>query len=193
MDTVIGSKAMSFDLKITGGTIVDGTGEPALRRRRRHQGRQGRRAGQRPRGGDPHHRRHRQDRRRPGFVDIHTHYDAQILWDRMRQLLAVARRHHRGDGQLRLPRRADPADRTADLIMRTLENVEGMSARCARRRPRHRLAASRPSRSTSTCVEKRGSRGQRRRAASATRRCACTSWARNPIERAATPDEIAAR
>ncbi len=62
----------------------------------------------------------------PGFVDIHTHYDAQIFWDRM---LTISPQHgvtsvvmgNCGFGVA--PTR--PAHR--DLILRTLENVEGMS------------------------------------------------------------------
>src|SRR4051794_19396700 len=63
----------------------------------------------------------------PGFVDIHTHYDAQVLWDRM---MTVSPWHgvttvvmgNCGFGVA--PTR--PAHR--DLIVRTLEKVEGMSA-----------------------------------------------------------------
>ena len=67
----------------------------------------------------------------PGFVDIHTHYDAQVFWDRM---LTISPWHgvtsvvmgNCGFGVA--PTR--PAHR--DLIMRTLENVEGMSLEALR-------------------------------------------------------------
>ena len=62
----------------------------------------------------------------PGFIDIHTHYDAQVFWDRT---LSPSSWHgvtsvvvgNCGFGVA--PTR--PAHR--DLILRTLENVEGMS------------------------------------------------------------------
>src|SRR5438876_10751155 len=62
----------------------------------------------------------------PGFVDIHTHYDAQVFWDRM---LTISPWHgvtsvvvgNCGFGVA--PTR--PAHR--DTILRTLENVEGMA------------------------------------------------------------------
>jgi N-acyl-D-amino-acid deacylase len=63
----------------------------------------------------------------PGFVDIHTHYDAQVLWDR---LLTVSPWHgvttvvmgNCGFGV------APTRPEHRDLIVRTLEKVEGMSA-----------------------------------------------------------------
>ena len=70
------------DVAIRGGTVVDGTGAPPVRADVAHRGRAG--------------RRHRPRRRRrgptrcidatgmlvaPGFVDLHTHYDAQLFWD----------------------------------------------------------------------------------------------------------------
>ncbi len=62
----------------------------------------------------------------PGFVDIHTHYDAQILWDRM---LSISPSHgvtsvvigNCGFGI------APTRPEHRDLILRTLESVEGMS------------------------------------------------------------------
>jgi N-acyl-D-aspartate/D-glutamate deacylase len=67
----------------------------------------------------------------PGFVDIHTHYDAQVFWDRM---LSISPWHgvtsvvagNCGFGIA--PTRAEHRD----LILRTLENVEGMSINALR-------------------------------------------------------------
>lgn len=116
---------MDYDLLIRGGTIIDGTGAP-------------------PRPGDLAVRQGRiaemgalrgSARRTidasgkvvaPGFIDAHTHYDAQVFWDRMLTIspwhgvttvvmgncgfgIAPTRPEHRG------------------LVLRTLEKVEGMS------------------------------------------------------------------
>jgi len=116
---------MTFDLKITGGTIIDGTGAA------RFAGDLGIRDGKIVAIGEViGEARQTIDATgrvvAPGFVDIHTHYDAQVIWDRMLSIspwhgvttvvvgncgfgLAPTHRHHR------------------DLIVRTLEKVEGMS------------------------------------------------------------------
>ncbi|MFQ5666254.1 MAG: amidohydrolase family protein [Candidatus Binatia bacterium] len=116
---------MEYDVKISGGTIVDGTGTPGVA------GDVGIRSGKIVAIG-------RADGSAtttldaagcivaPGFVDIHTHYDAQILWDRA---LTISPWHgvttvvmgNCGFGVA--PTR--PAHR--ELILRTLEKVEGMS------------------------------------------------------------------
>ncbi|HZY54839.1 MAG TPA: amidohydrolase family protein [Reyranella sp.] len=116
---------MSFDLKITGGTIVDGTGRPG------YTGDVGIKDGKVVALG-------KADGPAtttidaagkvvsPGFVDVHTHYDAQILWDR---LLSISPWHgvtttvigNCGFGVA--PTRA--AHRK--MILQTLEKVEGMS------------------------------------------------------------------
>ena len=107
----------------------------------------------------------------PGFIDVHTHYDAQVLWDPALTPVVVARRHHRGDGQLRLRHRADAARGSRRLIARMLENVEGMTLEALERGhpvglrdvprvPRRRREAAAPH--------------QRRARSSATRPCAST-------------------
>jgi N-acyl-D-aspartate/D-glutamate deacylase len=116
---------MEYDLKIVGGTIIDGMGGPA------RPGDVAIKAGKLAAiGSAPGRAREEIDARdrivAPGFVDIHTHYDAQLLWDRMLTIspwhgvttvvmgncgfgIAPTRPEYRG------------------LIMRTLEKVEGMS------------------------------------------------------------------
>ncbi|HTO52904.1 MAG TPA: amidohydrolase family protein [Myxococcota bacterium] len=114
-----------LDLAIRGGTVVDGTGAPARRAD------VGIRAGKLAEIGKLSGRAARELDASgcvvaPGFVDIHTHYDAQIFWDRM---LTISPWHgvtsvvmgNCGFGVA--PTRPDHRD----LIMRTLENVEGMS------------------------------------------------------------------
>ena len=113
---------MTYDLKITGGTIVDGTGSLGF------EGDVGIREGRiAALGSAPCAAQAEIDARgrvvSPGFVDIHTHYDAQILWDRMLSIspwhgvttvvvgncgfgIAPTRREHRG------------------LVLRTLEKAE---------------------------------------------------------------------
>ena len=116
---------MEFDIRIRGGTIVDGSGNPA------YEGDIGIRDGKIAAMGE-----FKGDAREtidagglavaPGFVDVHTHYDAQLIWDRMLSIspwhgvttvvmgncgftVAPTRREHR------------------ELILQTLEKVEGMS------------------------------------------------------------------
>ncbi len=116
---------MSYDLKITGGTIVDGTGAP------RYRGDVGIEDGRVVAlGVAPGEAATTIDATgrivSPGFVDIHTHYDAQIMWD---NLVSCSPWHGvttvvMGNcGFSVAPTRPEHRD----LIMRTLENVEGMS------------------------------------------------------------------
>jgi N-acyl-D-amino-acid deacylase len=118
-----------YDLLICGGTLVDGTGAPGK------PGDLGIRDGRIVAVAVEHGRLGGSADRTldadglivaPGFIDIHTHYDAQVFWDRMLTIspwhgvtsvvmgncgfgIAPTRPEHR------------------DLVMRTLENVEGMS------------------------------------------------------------------
>jgi N-acyl-D-aspartate/D-glutamate deacylase len=114
-----------YDLLVRGGTLVDGTGAPAVR------GDLGVRGGRIAALGDVRGSAARVLEAdgavvAPGFVDIHTHYDAQVFWDRM---LSISPWHgvttvvmgNCGFGVA--PTRVEHRD----LVLRTLENVEGMS------------------------------------------------------------------
>jgi N-acyl-D-aspartate/D-glutamate deacylase len=116
---------MAFDLKITGGTIVDGSGKPGFA------GdvavKDGRIVALGKAEGEARTTIDAAGRVvAPGFVDVHTHYDAQVLWDRM---LSISPWHgvtttvigNCGFGVA--PTKAIHRK----LIMQTLEKVEGMS------------------------------------------------------------------
>jgi N-acyl-D-aspartate/D-glutamate deacylase len=119
---------MEYALKIRGGTLVDGTGAAP------RQGDVGIRGGRIVSVGDaPGAASTTLDAGglavAPGFVDLHTHYDAQILWD---PLLSISPWHgvttvvmgNCGFGVA--PTRAEHRE----LVLRTLEKVEGMSFAC---------------------------------------------------------------
>jgi N-acyl-D-aspartate/D-glutamate deacylase len=116
---------MTYDLKITGGTIVDGSGKPGFT------GDVGIKDGKvvalgKAEGPATTTIDATGKVVAPGFVDVHTHYDAQILWDRM---LSISPWHgvtttvigNCGFGVA--PTKAIHRK----LIMQTLEKVEGMS------------------------------------------------------------------
>jgi N-acyl-D-aspartate/D-glutamate deacylase len=116
---------MSYDLKVTGGTIIDGTGAP------RFLGDLGIKNGKVvAMGSAPSEAVRTIDATgkivSPGFVDIHTHYDAQVMWDPMVSCSpwhGVTTIVMGNCGFSVSPTRPEHRD----LIMRTLENVEGMS------------------------------------------------------------------
>ena len=114
-----------FDLKIVDGFIVDGTGAPGF------EGDVAIREGRIVAVGEaPGRAAETIDATGrvvcPGFVDIHTHYDAQIMWDRM---LTISPWHGvttvvMGNcGFSVAPTRPEHRE----TIVRTLENVEGMT------------------------------------------------------------------
>lgn len=116
---------MDYDLKIIGGTIVDGTGTEGYR------GDVGIKDGEITELGAASGAAAQTIDAEgrvvcPGFVDIHTHYDAQILWDRMLSIspwhgvtTAVVGNCGFGVAPMREEHR--------ETVMRTLEKVEGMA------------------------------------------------------------------
>jgi len=116
---------MDYDLKIAGGTIVDGTGAPGVRGDLAVRGGRVVAVGK----ADGNARQTIDAGGRivaPGFIDVHTHYDAQILWDRMLTIspwhgVTTVMMGNCGFGVA--PTRAEHRD----LVLRTLEKVEGMS------------------------------------------------------------------
>lgn len=114
-----------LDLKITNGFIVDGTGTPG------YEGAVGIRDGRIVAVGDvPGRASETIDADghviAPGFVDIHTHYDAQVIWDRMLSISpwhGVTTAVMGNCGFSVAPTRPEHRD----VIIRTLENVEGMT------------------------------------------------------------------
>ena len=120
------NKSQSYDIKITGGTIVDGTGTPGYR------GDVGIKDGVVTAlgevAGDASQTIDATGKAvTPGFVDIHTHYDAQLIWDRMLTIspwhgVTTAVVGNCGFGI------APTRNSQQNLIIGTLEKVEGMSA-----------------------------------------------------------------
>ena len=116
---------MDYDVKITGGTIIDGTGATGV------VGDVGIRAGKIvAMGGAAGSATTTIDAANrvvaPGFVDVHTHYDAQVMWDRM---LTISPWHGvttvvMGNCGFGI---APTRPQHRKLILRTLEKVEGMS------------------------------------------------------------------
>ena len=72
----------TYDIVIKGGMVIDGTAQPACARRRRRAATAG---SPRSAASPPSEGRRVLDATglhvAPGFVDLHTHYDAQVFWD----------------------------------------------------------------------------------------------------------------
>ena len=91
-----------LDTVISGGTVVDGTGAPP---RRADVAIKGDRIVKIGSVSDPARITIDASGKlvTPGFIDVHTHFDAQVFWD---GALAVARGNHRARRKLRVQHRA---------------------------------------------------------------------------------------
>ena len=94
--------AMTHDLVIRDGTLVDGAGLPPYRADVAVDDGRIAKVGTGARTGHARRSTPKATSSRPGFIDGHTHMDAQLFWDPLGTPVLLARRHHRGDGQLRL-------------------------------------------------------------------------------------------
>ena len=125
-----------FDVVIRGGDVIDGTGAARRRADVGHPGRS-----------------HRRDRRAstatpardridatgkvvaPGFIDVHTHFDAQVFWDGAltpSPLHGVTTALAGNCGFTIAPLSDDPAD--GEYLLRMLARVEGMPLEIAAHR-----------------------------------------------------------
>ena len=178
------------DLVIRGGTVVDGTGAPARTSRRGDR----RRSGGRGRRARLHARAHGSSTPTgllvtPGFVDIHTHYDAQIGWDPLATFVLLPRRDLDRDGQLRHDLRPVPprGPRVPGLVHGVGRGHPGRAPSSTACRGTGRPTASTSAPSTG-CP-----RASTSAAWSATARCAGGPWAIVRSTRATRPtdDELA--
>ena len=95
-----------LDYLIQGGTVVDGTGAPAASPTSASATDASSRSATRSTSRPPRRSTPTGLVVAPGFVDPHTHYDAQLFWDPVRLAVEPARRHDGHRRQLRLHARA---------------------------------------------------------------------------------------
>ncbi len=126
-----------LDLLIRGARVVDGTGAPAFagRRRRARRPRSSRLGDVDRRSGPAHRSTPTASCVAPGFVDIHTHYDVQALWD---PALTPSPLHGvttviGGNCGFSI---APLAPGHVDYVMQMMARVEGMPIDALRGRPR---------------------------------------------------------
>ncbi len=118
---------MPADLVIRGGTVVDGTGAPGVRADVALSGGVVSSIGPSLRGASSEELDASGCVVAPGFIDIHTHYDAQVFWDpglRPSPYHGVTTVVAGNCGFSIAPCRPEHHE----VIVRTLENVEGMDA-----------------------------------------------------------------